>query len=79
MTGGTDGYIGTYHDLLANIHIHIIYDDQIEIGIKLIPQMNMITVRHMYRTFNKHTVRTMPENFLLPTEWYLQQYIRQTD
>ena len=62
MTGGTDGYIGTDHDLIANIHIHIIYDDQIEIGIKLIPQMNMITVRHMYRTFNKHTVRTMPEN-----------------
>lgn len=24
--------------------------------------MNMITVRHMYRTFNKHTFRTMPEN-----------------
>ena len=33
MTGGTDGYIGTDHDLIANIHIHIIYDDQIEIGI----------------------------------------------
>lgn len=62
MTGGAEGYIGADHDLVTNEDLPIVHQHQIEIGIEVFSNMNMLTVGHMHRRLEEEPFAAATQN-----------------
>ena len=56
VSGGAECHIGANHDLVADEDLTVIHQHQIEIGVEILTDMDMLTIGHMNRRLKKERV-----------------------
>ena len=64
MASRTQGYIGTDHNFVTNKDLAVVYQYQIEIGVEILTNMNVVTIGHMYRRLKEEPFTTASQNAL---------------
>ena len=64
VSGGTERHIGANHDLVADEDLTVIHQHQIEIGVEILTDMDMLAVGHMNRRLKKEMIAAASKDAL---------------
>ena len=64
VSGGAECHIGANHDLVADEDLTVIHQHQIEIGVEILTDMDMLAVGHMNRRLKKEMIAAASKDAL---------------